>query len=257
MEEQLPIKTKAKPPRPEHRLMALIEGQDEHAGKVLIRQRPATGLLARMWELPHVLASDAQKAGAGSELSESAAMERLSHVLHNEGIDVQPTEMWNTAEHTFSHIQWYMRVFRCTEAGRIDAPVDGENKSAEQNGNSSDRHHLPIGASSKAVDHPAAKKSPPSNQQVEQGTLDLKMSGSTPESLDKIRQQLASSAVADTLEPMEQVAEQPETYEAVPPTLLGESFAYDYRWIGREDMEKYAFPNLFLKILEQYFEIKK
>ena len=52
--ESLPIKTKAKPPRLERRAVALIEGSGIHAGKLLIRQRPQHGLLARMWELPHV-----------------------------------------------------------------------------------------------------------------------------------------------------------------------------------------------------------
>ncbi|MFC0330878.1 A/G-specific adenine glycosylase [Paenibacillus sepulcri] len=54
-EHTLPIKTKAKPPRPEMRLAALVVGSGEHAGKILVRQRQGSGLLARMWELPHVL----------------------------------------------------------------------------------------------------------------------------------------------------------------------------------------------------------
>ncbi|WP_127463044.1 A/G-specific adenine glycosylase, partial [Paenibacillus elgii] len=53
VEESLPVKTKAKPPRPERRYAVVIEGAAEHAGRVLIRQRPAEGLLARLWELPH------------------------------------------------------------------------------------------------------------------------------------------------------------------------------------------------------------
>ncbi|QYR22708.1 A/G-specific adenine glycosylase [Paenibacillus sp. sptzw28] len=53
-EHTLPVKTKAKPPRPETRLAALVVGTGEHAGKVLVRQRQESGLLARMWELPHV-----------------------------------------------------------------------------------------------------------------------------------------------------------------------------------------------------------
>lgn len=48
-EEQLPIKTKAKPPRPEYRLTAIVEGSGQHQGKILVRRRPATGLLAGMW----------------------------------------------------------------------------------------------------------------------------------------------------------------------------------------------------------------
>ncbi|MEW4371308.1 A/G-specific adenine glycosylase [Paenibacillus kandeliae] len=243
MEEQLPIKTKAKPPRPEHRLMAVVEGRGEHAGKVLIRQRPATGLLARMWELPHVLASDAKKAGSGSDLTQPAAMERLNHVLKNEGIDVRPDQEWMSAEHTFSHIQWYMRVFHCTEAGQIDVPIDGK-----------DWHGIGVISGDQAASDATSHAS----EQVEQSTMDIRLSGSTPEVRSAIRQQLASSTTADTLEPLEQakVAEQPAHYEVVPSTLLGEAFAYDYRWIGPDDMEKYAFPNLFLKILQQHFGIQ-
>lgn len=271
MEEQLPIKTKAKPPRPEHRLMAVIEGQGEHAGKVLIRQRPATGLLARMWELPHVLASDAKKAGAGADLSETAAMDRLRQVLENEGVDVRPQLEWMSAEHTFSHIQWYMRVFRCTEAGQdqqvavADALASsGSDPSSLANTGSAafistagkpDEHITGDRTNSKVDASQVASKN--EQEATVQGTLDLHLSGATPEAMTRIRQQLASSAVADTLEPLEQVAEQPETYAAVPGTLLGEAFAYDYRWINAEDMEKYAFPNLFLKILQQYFGIKR
>ncbi|MFD1884552.1 A/G-specific adenine glycosylase [Paenibacillus wenxiniae] len=266
MEEQLPIKTKAKPPRPEHRLMAIIEGQGEHAGKVLIRQRPATGLLARMWELPHVLASDAKKAGAGADLSDTAAMDRLRQVLENEGVDVRPQLEWMSAEHTFSHIQWYMRVFRCTEAGQDAQAALAGHEASELNttdqasnplvsatgmADERTRIHLPQLSADDTAQASAGK------QEAEQGTFDLRLSGATPEAMTRIRQQLASSAVADTLEPLEQVAEQPETYAAVPGTLLGEAFAYDYRWIGAEDMEKYAFPNLFLKILQQYFGVKR
>ena len=53
MELSLPVKKKAKPPRPVQRLVAFVEGEDEHEGKFLIRRRPDEGLLAKMWELPH------------------------------------------------------------------------------------------------------------------------------------------------------------------------------------------------------------
>ncbi|QHW30975.1 A/G-specific adenine glycosylase [Paenibacillus rhizovicinus] len=63
-EHVLPIKTKAKPPRRETRIAALITGSAELAGKLLVRQRPESGLLAQMWELPHVLAPEALAAAA-------------------------------------------------------------------------------------------------------------------------------------------------------------------------------------------------
>ncbi|WP_458120224.1 A/G-specific adenine glycosylase [Paenibacillus sp. Z6-24] len=260
MEEQLPIKTKAKPPRPEHRLLAVIEGEGEHAGKVLIRQRPATGLLARMWELPHVIAEESKKAGAGADLSEEAAMQRLSQALHNEGVDIRPGEAWMTAEHTFSHIQWYMRVFLCTE---VNTSADQAASTAADNASANTNADVSVKDADPSAIHTDAKPSRGTRQpqvskmqELEQGTLDIKLSGTTPESLENIRQQLAVSAATDMLDKIGHVAEQQEVYTAVPSTLLGEAFDYDYRWISREDMEKYAFPNLFLKILQQYFNEK-
>jgi A/G-specific adenine glycosylase len=79
-ERELPVKSKAKPPRPETRLAALVEGRGERAGKVLVRRRPDSGLLARMWELPHVLAPDeaarsrGRAAGAAALAADAAVL---------------------------------------------------------------------------------------------------------------------------------------------------------------------------------------
>ena len=108
-EQLLPIKTKAKPPKPELRYAALIEGTGEHEGKLLIRQRPDTGLLARMWELPHMLAPKQASLGG---LPDMEAMDLLRGTLFMEGIDIHPIEHYVDAEHTFSHIHWQMRVYR-------------------------------------------------------------------------------------------------------------------------------------------------
>lgn len=198
MEESLPVKTKAKPPRPEHRLAAIVEGTGVHEGKILIRKRPATGLLAGMWELPHIEVpsgvgavstkgatepSDASavstkgSAAASETISvrsdtvvvppEKAAVIRLTDGLLAEGVPVRPIGHYMDAEHTFSHIQWKMSVYRCV-------------------------------------------------WQEE------------PESLSGL--QAAESAAA---------------YEA------GET--NDFRWIGADDMERYAFPNVFIRILSSYF----
>jgi A/G-specific adenine glycosylase len=148
-EESLPIKKKAKPPRPESRLAALVEGAGEHTGKVLLRQRPQEGLLARMWELPHVVAE-----AAGEEHWQRLLRETL---LGEDGVAVQPLAPYMKAEHTFSHIRWEMEVYRC----RLDNSAGG-------------------------------------------GLL---------------------------------------------PSLL----PYHYRWAGPDELEQYALPNVFVRILRQYF----
>lgn len=127
-EHELPLKTKAKPPRPEQRLVALVEGEGEHAGRVLIRQRPGSGLLARLWELPHVLAappagplggalSGQLGASVGTDTAALAAdMAVLAATLAAaDGVALVPESWLMDAEHIFSHIRWDMRVYRCRE----------------------------------------------------------------------------------------------------------------------------------------------
>lgn len=117
--DELPIKSKAKPPRPEYRFVALVEGSGRNEGRVLIRRRADTGLLARMWELPHTLADSSPSEGAG--MLDAPAMEQLALELAKVGISVTPEGAYMDAEHTFSHIHWNLRIFRFHEvAGLIE-----------------------------------------------------------------------------------------------------------------------------------------
>ncbi|MFC5702510.1 A/G-specific adenine glycosylase [Cohnella faecalis] len=105
-ENELPIKTKAKPPKKVYRLAVFIEGTREHAGRVLVRRRPATGLLARLWELPHVEAPN-ESVWASSE----SAGVWLAGSLAAEGLLVKPKDVVADAEHVFSHLHWYLKVW--------------------------------------------------------------------------------------------------------------------------------------------------
>lgn len=106
MEQSLPVKKKAKPPRPVQRLVAFVEGEGEQAGKFLIRRRPDGGLLAKLWELPHYELSEASK-----EMMPSAFLER--HLLEEDGLAAVVGEWMLNAEHTFSHLHWELQVYRC------------------------------------------------------------------------------------------------------------------------------------------------
>jgi len=110
MERDLPVKTKAKKPRPEQRLAILLEGAGEHEGQVLIRRRPKTGLLASMWEVPHVAAS-------GEDLGIDIA--QLEELLEDRGLSWSPMTPYMTAEHTFSHIHWTMNVLIAREEPEV------------------------------------------------------------------------------------------------------------------------------------------
>ncbi|MBA2942716.1 A/G-specific adenine glycosylase [Paenibacillus sp. CGMCC 1.16610] len=119
MEEGLPIKKKAKPPRHELRAVALIEGTGENEGKWLIRQRPQEGLLARMWELPHVTWEPE------GWLSDEENKDLLRKALADqEQIMIQPGEWFMDTEHIFSHIVWKMKVFRA-KLTSLSHPTNG------------------------------------------------------------------------------------------------------------------------------------
>ncbi|WP_036584638.1 A/G-specific adenine glycosylase, partial [Paenibacillus darwinianus] len=102
-ETELPLKSKAKPPRPELRLAALIEGSGEREGQVLVRKRPDTGLLARMWELPHVQLLAEPANAAGDETRMGVLVRALAADAR---LLVRPRRLWMAAEHVFSHIRW-------------------------------------------------------------------------------------------------------------------------------------------------------
>ena len=170
-ESELPVKTKAKPPRPEYRLAVIVQGSGENVGKVLVRQRPETGLLAQMWELPHMLAgTDAGNWLQDDAPKESAELaEAIGRMLEDEaGLLIRPIGWFADEEHIFSHIHWHMRVYYA-DLGEPFAAALGS---------------------------------------------------------------LAAEAGASY-----------ET-EAAPSV---------YRWIGLEDMDKLPFPNLFLRILQKYW----
>lgn len=180
-ETELPIKTKAKPPRQEYRLAVIVEGTGKHAGKVLVRQRPETGLLAQMWELPHLLL-DGKHSGMFAEAApkeQGELAEAAIRMLETDaGLLIRPTGWFADADHIFSHIHWRMRVYGA-DMGAMDSVLAAESETPYWTG------------------EPAA-----------------------------------------ALEDM-QVEEQGR-----------------YRWIGRDEMDRLPFPNLFLKLLNDYWSRK-
>ncbi|MFC4102375.1 A/G-specific adenine glycosylase [Paenibacillus xanthanilyticus] len=221
-EHVLPIKTKAKPPRPETRLAALIVGTGEHAGQLLVRQRPESGLLARMWELPHVLAeglapkkkpargakAKADKLAAemlaidGSAMADSpivgkeAQMDALCRQLAAEDrVLIRPVGWWSEAEHVFSHIVWDVQVFKA-EFGFVLEEAEAASAASD----ASDRYKVAEGGEAYA------------------------------------------SAARETAAGGEAMAE-------------GAGMPANYRWISEADMAELAFPNVFLRILREYWEI--
>lgn len=208
----LPVKTKAKPPRPEQRLVALVEGRGEHRGQVLVRQRPATGLLARMWELPHVLAAPAAAGKAAGPLADEPAMALLAGSLWAEGFAARPEGLATHAEHVFSHIVWNLQVYKCTE----------QDQGSEE---------LPLMAAEARAAYDADAKA--AAKEMAASMLDA-----APSASDLVGENVMEAAVTPYNSALSQT---------------GKGDGLIYRWIGPKDMDKLAFPNVFLKLLSSYF----
>lgn len=99
VQEDFPVKEKKKPPRPVDMTAAIVRDGD----RILIRRRPDKGLLASLWEFPGGEKID------GETLEESLAI----HLRDGLGITVKAESLFAQVEHTFSHLQWDMRVYEC------------------------------------------------------------------------------------------------------------------------------------------------
>jgi len=109
IETELPVKSKAKPPRPEYRAAAVVR---DRAGRILVRRRPDRGLLAGMWEIPHIWLDDEQR-----DMADDGKMAFLQDALAHEGIQARPLGRIGREEHVFSHIHWHMDVFEFAAVG--------------------------------------------------------------------------------------------------------------------------------------------
>jgi A/G-specific adenine glycosylase len=264
--EELPLKAKAKPPRPEHRAVALVEGTGANAGRILVRQRPADGLLARMWELPHVQLPEELLAGGGdaregisaaaaspgqgrgrgaarrprglaaggaaaaSAEAHGRAMGFLAATLAAEdGAAVLPVEWLMDAEHLFSHIRWDLGVYRCRPA-----PGFGGFAEVPAAGYAAESAALYGGtADSIAPDSGAEGAATPA---LSPATDTAAITAAGLGSDASIAAMRAASAPHPGPVP---------SRSGLPPR---------YHWMSWDEMEQLAFPNVFLRILKTYRE---
>lgn len=88
--QELPVKKAKKDRRIEKRTILLFIDSNRAA----LTQRPATGLLASMWELPSL----------NGYVSEKAVFQ----YAHNLGLTVNSISLLPAAKHIFSHVEWHM-----------------------------------------------------------------------------------------------------------------------------------------------------
>ena len=91
--EEYPQKSKAKPRRVEQMTVLRMEQN----GAVALDKRGPKGLLAGLWELPHLEGHLSRKA--------------LLSFLEDQGIRPQKAERMADAVHVFSHVEWHMQAW--------------------------------------------------------------------------------------------------------------------------------------------------
>jgi len=106
VQEELPVKGKAKAPRPVTYLVAVIRKGDQ----VLIHKRPEKGLLAGMWEFPMVETDEIKWA-------EDVLPDQIAQRY---GVELVVEKPLAQIQHTFSHLQWTLHVYLCEAMGQED-----------------------------------------------------------------------------------------------------------------------------------------
>ena len=94
-----PVKTAQKPRKTEGRLVFLLFHPD--GGRIALRRRPESGLLAGLWELPSVANKDMGAEGAAKQLNEW-------------GLRASQLCACGKAVHVFTHREWHMAGFEAT-----------------------------------------------------------------------------------------------------------------------------------------------
>ena len=99
IEEELPLRAKKAPRRVEEMTVYLLV----RSGEIALRKRPKSGLLAGLWEFPHV-------PGALSEAEAGKAVEDW-------GLTAMDWQKKIMAKHIFTHVEWHMTGYLLTVRG--------------------------------------------------------------------------------------------------------------------------------------------
>jgi A/G-specific adenine glycosylase len=111
VQESLPIKAKARPPRP----VDVVAGVIFHQDRLLLVRRPADGLLGGLWEFP------------GGERPASLTWEQGLHRLIQDrfGMELEVEAEICRVRHVFTHLIWDLRAFTATVAPGSPVPAEG------------------------------------------------------------------------------------------------------------------------------------
>jgi len=101
-ETAFPVKSEKKPREAKEMTFLLLHDGDTYA----LRKRPKTGLLAGLWEFPH--------------LDGKHSVAQVLEYLHSQGIEVLDVEKTVEKCHIFTHIEWHMTgIFLRCRCGNV------------------------------------------------------------------------------------------------------------------------------------------
>ncbi|MDF2629155.1 MAG: A/G-specific adenine glycosylase [Symbiobacteriaceae bacterium] len=111
-QESLPVKAKAKAPRP----VDVAAGVIFHEGRVLLVRRPEEGLLGGLWEFP------------GGERPAGATCEQALHqrIAESYGIELEIEGHLTDVRHVFTHLVWNLAA--CTARVAPGSPIPEESE---------------------------------------------------------------------------------------------------------------------------------
>lgn len=112
VQEELPVKTKAKAPRP----VSVVAGVIRRGDRVLITRRPPDGLLGGLWEFP------------GGEIPAESSWEQGLHrqIQERFGMELEVEALLIRVKHVFSHLVWDLRAYTARPAQHSPVPAEGE-----------------------------------------------------------------------------------------------------------------------------------
>lgn len=107
-QESLPVKAKAKAPRP----VDMVAGVIFHEGRVLLVRRPPDGLLGGLWEFP------------GGEGAGGQALHRL--LADRFGLHIEMDAHLTDVRHVFTHLVWDLKAYTAGVAPGSPVPAESD-----------------------------------------------------------------------------------------------------------------------------------
>jgi A/G-specific adenine glycosylase len=113
--EKLPIKSPPPAKKRVDRILCVVRRADE----VLLLKDQHKGLFAGLWEFPGI---DLEKGWGGEGSLEGRIGQWLGETF---GLRIVSVKAWMQAKHTFTHMQWHMKVYHCEAAQQPTSPRRG------------------------------------------------------------------------------------------------------------------------------------